>query len=740
MRSVLRGSGKRGVVVGVAILAALAATGGRVNVATAGDEKMEEVREMFSSKYQEEDYYRTDRLLLSATGTMRPLHKAAAVASIVTAEEIEQMGATTLDEVLETVPGLHVGASSLSRLDSVFSFRGIHTGFNPQVLFLVNGLSVFNAYYGARSPSFRMPVANIARVEVIRGPGSAVYGADAYAGVINVITKEANDIDGTKMGVRAGSFDTYDTWLQHGGTWGGLDVAASLEWQKSASDPDRIIDSDLQTTFDGIFGTTASQAPGSLQKDYNIVDGHLALTKGKWTARVWGWLQDDAGTGAGMSNALPASAADGDDVEQLLCDLLYRDTSSLPEWDLSARLSYLYIHTDSFLQVIPPGSVAPVGADGNLFTAGTKGFAYFPDGAIGNPQGTDQHFGLDLVGFYSGFNTHRLRFGAGGKSIEDKTEEYKNFGPGILDTAVFPALPGVLLVNGTLTDVSGTPDIYMENQRRQQLYLSGQDEWTIARHWDLVVGVRYDHYSDFGHTVNPRAALIWETRPDLTTKLLYGAAFRPPSFSEQYVKNNPAVLGNSNLEPETIQTYELAFDYQATRKLRTLLNLFYYQADDLIDFVANPDGSKTAQNARNQEGYGLELEAVWDPTDTLRLRGNFSYQHSKDCEDDERIADAPGMQVYANANWTFRPHWSVDGQYFWIGDRPRAVADTRSPIDNYSLVNLTLRRTKIAEHWGAALAVRNLFDENARAPAPSSVPNDYPLPSRSLWAEVRYSF
>src|SRR6478736_740959 len=69
-----------------------------------------------------------------ATGNSTPLDKAPATASVIYASEIEAMGARTLDDVLETVPGLHVSLSSLSRLDSVYSIRGIHTGFNPQVL------------------------------------------------------------------------------------------------------------------------------------------------------------------------------------------------------------------------------------------------------------------------------------------------------------------------------------------------------------------------------------------------------------------------------------------------------------------------------------------------------------------------------------------------------------------------------------------------------------------------------
>ncbi len=707
------------------------------------EEKMSELRGLFQSSYSGDDYYRTDELLVTATGTMRPLYKAPAVASIVTAREIEQMGAVSLDDILETVPGLHVSPSPLNRLDPVYSIRGIHTGVNPQVLFLVNGLPVIHPFFGARPPAFRLPVSAIARVEVIRGPGSAVYGADAFAGVINVITKEAGDIRSTRAGIRAGSHDFYDAWLEHGTTWGGWRVAATLEWQKSGIDPNRIIDQDLQTTLDRLLGTAASQAPGPLQKDYDLLDGHLTLARGRWTIRLWGWLQQDAGTGSGIARALPASDSDGDDIAQLLADLLYRDSDSLADWDLSVRLSYLYIRTDSFLQLLPPGAVAPIGADGNIFSANTRGLALFTEGAFGNPQGRDHHLALDLVGFYTGFASHLLRLGAGAKYIEERTAEAKNFGPGVLDRAPFPPLPGVLPVDATLTDVSATPYVYMDDQRRRLVYLSLQDEWPFARYWSLTAGVRYDHYSDFGDTVNSRLALVWEARPDLSAKLLYGEAFRPPSFNELFSKNNPAAVGSAGLDPETIRTWELALDYQRTPAQRWLLNLFCYQAEDLIAFRADPATNiATARNVLDLNGHGFEIETQWRLSDDLRLRASFSYQRATYEENGQEtlVPDAPGMQAYANLYWTFRPRWSLDTQLFWIADRRRPAGDTRQEPPDYTLANLTLRRTGIAGHWDAALAVRNLFDEDAREPAQAVIPNDYPMPGRTLWAEIRYTF
>ena len=208
------------------------------------EEKMQAIRAMFSSPYQEEDYFRTDRLLVTATGSQLPVHLAPSVASVITSEDIKEIGATTLDEILETVPGLHALPSGLDIFSTIWSIRGIHTKTNPHVLLLINGTPLTRPFNGGRLHTFRMPVGMISRVEVIKGPGSAVHGADAFTGVINVITKDNFEIDGTEVGARYGSFESYDAWLQHGGQYAGWDIWGSYEIQASGGDHNRVVDQD----------------------------------------------------------------------------------------------------------------------------------------------------------------------------------------------------------------------------------------------------------------------------------------------------------------------------------------------------------------------------------------------------------------------------------------------------------------------------------------------------------------
>ena len=202
--------------------------------------------------------------------------------------------------------------------------------------------------------------------------------------------------------------------------------------------------------------------------------------------------------------------------------------------------------------------------------------------------------------FYNGYTNHRLRVGSGVYYAKLRVNETKNYGPGVIDGTV-------PVIDGTLTDVTGTSNIYIEPKNRTNYFAFLQDEWTFARDWSTTLGLRYDHYSDFGNTLNPRAALVWQTKYNLTTKLLYGRAFRAPSFAELYAINNPIRLGNANLRPETIDTLEMAFDYQPTFDINTKFNFFTYKIRNQISLVSLTGGSTfTSDNTGQQDGDGLK--------------------------------------------------------------------------------------------------------------------------------------
>jgi outer membrane receptor for ferrienterochelin and colicins len=355
---------------------------------------------------------------------------------------------------------------------------------------------------------------------------------------------------------------------------------------------------------------------------------------------------------------------------------------------------------------------------------------------IGNPYKWERHLRANVSAVYSGLLRHKLRFGVGTQNDDlYKTQESRNYNlvniPGVGN---FPApLPG------GLTQMTAA-DIFLTPHSRRVNYVYAQDEWNFTRDWYLTAGVRHDQYSDFGGTTNPRLALVWDTAYNLTSKLLYGRAFRPPSFAELYNINNPVAQGNPNLKPETNQSVELAFAWQVTSSLQANMNLFRYQMKDILRFVQNPDASYTAQNAGQQHGQGMEVELVWDAAANLRLSGNYAMQHSIDETTNQDPGNAPRNHVYARADWRFMPRWTVDTQLNWVADRKREPGDTRPPIADYHTVDLTLRSNNESGDWGYSFKVLNLFGADARepSPAPGLIPYDLPVDPRALRVELTH--
>ncbi len=656
-----------------------------------------------------------------ATGQWQPISQAPAVASVITADDIKKMGATDLDQVLETVPGLHVSAAPRGYL-SLYTMRGIYSENNPQVLFLINDIPITNLYVGNRGELWGgMPINNIKRIEVIRGPGSAIYGADAFSGTINIITKTSEDINGTEFGARTGSFNTREGWVLHGNEWNNFDIAFSLEFSKTDGQ-DGIVEADAQTSLDGAFGTNASYTPGPVSLQHTNVESRLDVSNQNWKFRLGYQGRINLGTGAGVAMALDPNG--NGDSNRYNADITYTTTVS-NDWDITSQASYYDVSSEPDLTLYPAGaSFFPLG--------GT-----FPEGMIAMPYVYERHTRFNLSAFYHGIEDHNIRMGVG-RAHGDmyKVKELKNY---TFNVNGFP------IYLGSVTDVSDDPNmVFIQPHDRNITYLFLQDEWAIAPDWVLTGGLRYDDYSDFGSTTNPRVALVWQTRYNLTTKLLYGRAFRAPAFNELYNINNPVALGNPDLDPETIDTYEIAFNYQHNEKITSSLNLFRYRMSDILRF-APP--TFTAQNTGVIHGHGLELETKYIVNSEFQLHGNYAIQNSTEDETDSDVANAPQHLLYLGAEWQPAQKWMLNTQLHWVADRARDQSDPRSNIDNYTLVNVSLRYRPTAHPWEVALTVNNIFDESAYEPSPRLdalnqplIPGDLPLAERNLILEGQYHF
>ncbi|MBK8815076.1 MAG: TonB-dependent receptor [Methylococcaceae bacterium] len=673
----------------------------------------------------------SDITVTIASGSAKPVFRSAGSISVITEDQIKTMGATGLAEVLETVPGIHMALQTQTQ-EPVFTVRGLANESNSQMLILMNGTRITTPLHSSLDFGPDLPLAAVKRIEVIRGPGSAVYGADAFAGVINIITKKPNDIASNQAGVRAGNWNSQSAFGQYSTHLNDWDIGANIQYQGTDGDSGRIIKADIQSVLDKQFNSRASHAPGAMNTDRKSINSHFNLQRKHWDIGFWANNILNSGTNAGSGGSLdPDGKASGD---QYLGDVRFSTEDWFDDWEFQAHLSYLNSGVKGDIPTFPDNTRLPIGTDGDIDIA-SQNFTLFSDGTIDLIDYNQQIPTIEFTSIFSGVEGHQIRFGTGYRYEEIVVNKHlTNFGKGAINGNNLPKV-----INGILKDVTGTSFSFLKDSHRSIWSAMLQDEWQLANDWSLTSGIRYDYYSDFGNTVNPRLALIWDINKELTGKLMYGRAFRAPNFYELSLQNNPDLTRNQLLKPETINTGELAFDYRPFSTLRTTLNLYYYQIDDLIT-TAPGSSSFQFQNVGEQQSYGTEFDWNWQVSEQWNLYGNYAWQYSRNSLTKMRISGVPEHQLYLAAKWSFLPQWQFQSQLNWIGGRSREPGDNR-PLSDYQSVDFTLRTSRLWDHVNFAASLRNAFDNNNFEQARiQGYPSNFPLPGRSFYFETSVDF
>ncbi len=670
-----------------------------------------------------EDFYGDEEFVSIATGTKKAIHKAPSVASVITSQDIKKMGALNLSQILETIPGLHASRSG-QNFAPEFWFRGIISTFNPQTLFMINGVSQKSFVRGDSHTVWgEFPVHAIERIEVIRGPGSALYGADAFSGVINVITKRNGTSERVEVGFGGGEFSTKNVWLNAGKTINAWNVSVNLGYL-SSDGFDGYIEADAQSIVDEFAATlnipAASNAPGFLSTSFESIDLWLSAENDLISIDIGIQVRNDIGAGQGALEVI--------DHKGRLNNYKHNLKLALKEIEMSkdSKVSAYFSYYASSQEVEKNLLLFPEGAF----------FGAFPDGFIGNPGWEEDTVKFEVDYEYLGFESSQLKFGLGYEKQDlYKVTESKNFNPDLT-----PRADG-------LVDVSDTAEIFLPEADRSNQYLFTQIVSQLAPDWELTAGARLDDYSDFGSTFNPRLALVWSTTQKLTTKFMYGQAFRAPAFAETLVVNNPVALGNPNLRPETIETLEAAFIYKLSPELILDFNLYHYRIDDFITFVPDSNGiTATAQNLGRITGVGLESSASYKVSEDFNINVNLAYVDAQDDIAKDDVGEYPSLQSFIMFNWNLNDAINLNTQIFYIGDRERVPMDSRDKLSGYVNTNLALEY-QLTQNSQIALLVTNVFDEDIREPSSAATTlgqvnmlNDLPQAGRAGYIRFSYRF
>lgn len=645
-----------------------------------------------------------EQIVVSALKRPKTVSKSPAIMSVITAKQIKQMGFRTLTEVLDTVPGFDISLSETGERE--IAVRGILDTNSQKVKVLIDGHSINDVWSGGISWNYDdLVVENIKRIEIIRGPGSALYGQNAFLTVINVITKDTDDIDGFQLTTSGGDFDTQNYNMLFGKEYGDLAVSGFFDFFDTEGHSEKV-------EQDVLFPAAFSKSPGRSHNRKEKTDLNLKLSynnleiSGKYTKKR---RKDYIGVGYALGDDSIIRSA------YMFTELTYKFALG-EKLDIIPRVYYDQFNYDPFLEQRPDDFVDRFGR-------------IYPDGIQGQVRHKQRTVGFENQFNYNLFKGNELTFGF----------QYEWIHQGDIKSSEFTFNPITFAPLAVPQDFS--KDLpFTRKATRQILAFYLQDEWNITKDVDLTVGVRHDQFPRFGGTTNPRFGLIWRFIEDAHLKLLFATAFRAPNFQELYLTNNGTRAGDPNLDPEKINTFELGLGYNFTKHIRGNINYFFNRIRDriILDTTQTPDKFANSGGARV---LGVEAELKADYGNDNYAFANYTFQKAEETRNRNRLPDVPVHKANLGVNVGFWKYANANVNTFISGPRPREDGDTRRDMPSYALVNLTLIGRKFMDNFEIRGSVFNLFNKGYDDPAPvDTVPTDFPQPGRSFNVELRYQY
>ncbi|MCW5599829.1 MAG: TonB-dependent receptor, partial [Nitrosomonas sp.] len=574
----------------------------------------------------------------------------AAAVSVITRNDIKTYGWRTLGEALASLPGVH---TTYDRQYTYFGTRGfgLPGDFNTRVLISINGNRINDATYdqGPIGREFPLDLDLIERIEFIPGPGSAVYGQNAMLGVVNIVTRKGNDVNGIEL---SGSYNTLQSTFQDRVTMGktfdnGLDALVSFTGIQSKGQ-------DL--FFD--FGDTGISGTARGQDGEDVKQFYAQLRRGPLSFDfIYGNRRKEVPTAAYLSDPLVPG--------QFERDLHLRTQIQYNDYFLNDTLNVL----------------------GRVFLGQ---FRYHSpatyEGAKTLATGPSDWHGAEIRFVSTAVARHKLMLGV----------EYQNNTRIQQTTQVFVAPQDNVDIESAVL--------------RTGVYL--QDEWQITETLAATAGLRYDYNGWIGSRLSPRGALIWQATPKATLKALYGRAHRAPNSYERDFADGISQIANPHLNSETIDTVELIADYRITESMNLRTALYRWNMRNLIVFRDNPEQEKLPffqQSDIDVIARGVEFSADKTWSWSGRLRASFALQDDKFAQ--SRLVNSP--QYISKLNFTtplpfagFRLGYEL--QY---NSKRKTLDDTH--VGGYVLSNLNLiTDVRAIKGLQASLALYNLFDEH----------------------------
>jgi len=602
----------------------------------------------------------------AATLHTQTLQEAPASITVISAEDIRKYGLRTLGEVLAAVRGFYV---TYDRSYHYAGLRGFSLpgDYNTRFLVMLNGHYLTENIYSSNNffgQDFDLDMDLVKRIEIVRGPSSALYGSNGIFATINIVTISPVEAKRLRASTEIGGFGERKGMLSTS-----LPLGHGANLLISAS----IFNNSGQSLYFPEFdrpGTNFGRAVG--------VDGERGYhTFANLIWRNWSFT----GYLGTREKVVPTGAYTTifNDTGNKFSDTRgYFEAAYTRDLSATRKLRWR-IYYDAYRY------------RGRYDYSGANEIQDWRDLGAGNWAGTQLAYDVAIprVGVLT----------VGGELNADiqALQQYYE---------VFPERISALSVDH--------PDV--------SYGLFAQQQWRLSPAWNAYIGVRFDDSKNHAHFVSPRVALIYQATPKSTYKFLVGRAFRNANAYEMFYADGVSQIPNTSLRPEQADTFEVAAEHRFNERLSGLVTAYHYQIRDLIEGVTLDSGLLQYQNVARSQTNGVEMEASGKPSRELTITASIALQRAHDALSHAFLTNSPGTVAKLRGALPLAKNKLLAAAAMQYLSPRRTLAYAEVP--SYWLADVTLTTNRIHPDFDVQFGVRNLFDRAYYDPVGSGAPED----------------
>lgn len=681
-----------------------------------------------------------------ATKTRLNVKYVPGVVDVMYGATLRKRGYQTVLDALTRLPGFQTLTTSYRTNPNV---RGnISDTFQGDVQILLNGVAQASGNDFQPFTALDMPLSAIDRIEVIKGPGSALYGEYALNGVINIVT--VRETEGGAAHISGGSFDTHSaavTQRIEGEDWQ-LSMTA-LRRQTEGYSP--VVEHD-SLRADGQLLATKTPAKADTRSYFDAVTVQAKYKQTQIDASYMSVLHGDM---------LGASAflTDSNDYKDELRSEAFQLTQGLGSMGVGKLKLIAGLqrhHFDRRILVVSEGlcSVASpytLGVSGPCSTAtNTPGILFepFPEDFYLDTESTVQrrygrlqwlgdiseHQRILIEGIVSHIDVPRTR-DTSNFDFNQYTEDALLRSQGGVSTT-FPFYSEPQSVDKLSYNVWS-----LHGVEKESYSIVIQDEIKANEHTRITAGVRWDGFEGHEDTYSPRLALAYELSDSKLVKLQLARAFRPPSLNQE--------VGAASLSYEKLDTLDAQFSHNYTQWAFNHVAYVSWVNNKIIPIFTTTGEQKLEDtgvflnSSKQYRYYGFENTVSFQALDSLRFESNLAYAQGDGPKFQKSEFFVSPITIDLNMTWDMNEaaQWFLEHRYW--GPRARRPDDDRSGLGSQYMSNLSLSITPMQDDRLTVIAsIENIFDEEIKAPSgwgdPKSFPDDLPIKSRRFSAALEY--